>query len=72
MSNTVTLRVPKTLAAWLQEKSARTGISQGQIVREQLELVRRNDTGAKSFMRLAGSIRSGPRDLSTRKGYSRG
>ncbi|MBA2585252.1 MAG: hypothetical protein H0U99_02065 [Chthoniobacterales bacterium] len=72
MSNTVTLRVPKTLAAWLQEKSARTGISQGQIVREQLELVRRNDTGAKSFMRLAGSIRSGPHDLSTRKGYSRG
>jgi hypothetical protein len=70
MSNTITIRVPKSLASWLQEKSARTGISQGQIVREQLESARKSDNGSRRFMRLAGSIRGGPRDLSTRKGYS--
>jgi len=70
MGNTITIRVPKNLAEWLQQKSRRTGISQGQIVREQLERVRRSDKGTKKFMRLAGSIRGGPRDISTRKGYS--
>jgi hypothetical protein len=71
MSNTITVRVPKSLAAWLQEKSARTGLSQGRIIREQLERVRQRDNGARSFVRLAGIIRGGPRDVSTRKGYSR-
>ncbi len=72
MGSTITLRVPKTLAAWLQEKSARTGISQSQIIKEQLERIRKGDKDAKKFMRLAGCIRGGPRDLSTRKGYSKG
>jgi len=71
MGNTITIRVPKTLAAWLQEKSARTGMSQGQIVREQLERVRRGDKKTKNFMRLAGAIRTGTRDLSTRKGFAK-
>ena len=71
MRNTITIRVPKSLSAWLQEKSARTGMSQGQIVREQLERGRRGDKNAKKFMRFAGVIKDGPRDLSTRKGYSR-
>lgn len=71
MSNTVTLRVPKVLAVWLQEQSAQTGISQGQIIREQLERVRKDDKETKKFMRLAGSIHGGPRNLSTRKGYSK-
>jgi predicted DNA-binding protein len=71
MGNTITIRVPKPLATWLQEKSARTGISQGQIVREQLERVRRGDKKTKNFMRLAGAIRTGARDLSMRKGFSK-
>lgn len=71
MSNTITIRVPKGLADWLQQKSVRTGISQGQIVREQLERVRRSDKETKKFMRFAGVIKTGPRDISTRKGYSR-
>ena len=71
MGNTITIRVPKPLASWLQEKSARTGISQGQIVREQLERVRRGDKDTKKFMRLAGSVRNRPRDLSTRRGFSK-
>ena len=68
MGNTITIRVPKTLAVWLQEKSARTGMSQGQIVREQLERSRRGDKKTKKFMRFAGIIKGGPRDLSIRKG----
>jgi len=72
MGKTITIRVPKNLATWLQKKSARTGISQGQIVREQLERVRRGDKKTQNFMRLAGIIRGGPRDVSTRKGYSKG
>lgn len=71
MSNTITLRVPKTLAAWLQEKSARIGVPQSQIIREQLERLRAADAGEKKFMRLAGCIRSGPRNLSTRKGFAK-
>lgn len=71
MGNTITIRVPKNLADWLQQKSRRTGISQGQIVREQLERVRRGDKDTKKFMRLAGSIRGGARDLSTKKGFAR-
>ena len=70
MGNTITIRVAESLATWLQEKSARTGMSQGQIVREQLERVRRGDKKTQNFMRLAGTIKNGPRDLSTRKGFS--
>ncbi len=71
MGNTITIRVPKPLSAWLQEKSARTGMSQGQIVREQLEQIRRGDKKTKNFMRLAGAVRTGARDLSTRKGFAK-
>jgi hypothetical protein len=71
MGNTITIRVPEPLAAWLQEKAAQTGISQGQIVREQLERVRRGDKKTKRFMRLAGAVRTGARDLSQRKGFAK-
>jgi len=71
MSDTVTFRVHKSLANWLQEKSVRMGISQGRFIREHLEHVRRGDKRTQGFMRLAGSIRRGPRDLSTRKGFAR-
>ena len=72
MGDTITVRVPKGLANWLQQKSMRTGMPQGQIIREQLERSRAADKDSKNFMRLAGSVRGKPRDLSTRKGYSRG
>ena len=67
--NTISIRVPKALGDWLQQKSRRTGISQGQIVREQLERVRHTDKGTKKFMRLAGAAKNGPRNLSTSKGF---
>lgn len=71
MSNTITIRVAKPLSTWLQEKAERTGMSQGQIVREQLEQLRRGDKKAKNFMHLAGIVKNGPRDLSSRKGFAK-
>jgi hypothetical protein len=57
------------LAAWLEEEAARTGVSQGKVIRDQLERAKAG-SGARSFMRLAGGVR-GPRDLSKRKGFAR-
>jgi hypothetical protein len=69
MSHTITIRVTKDLAEWLEETAFRSGVSQGQVVREQLEKARTG--GAQQpFMRLAGCV-SGPRDLSTRKGFAK-
>jgi hypothetical protein len=70
MSQTITVRLNKELSTWLEKTAARIGVSQGQIVREQLEKAKSTKTD-KPFMRLAGSIRGLPRDLSQRKGYSR-
>ena len=70
MSHTLTIRLSKELAAWLEHVSAKTGVSQGKIVRDQLEKARAGAPPRQSFMRLAGSVR-GPRDLSSRKGFSR-
>jgi hypothetical protein len=69
MGHTLTIRLDKDLAAWLETESRRTGVSQGKIVRDQLEKARSGSV--RPFMRLAGSVR-GPRDLSRRKGFSRG
>jgi hypothetical protein len=69
MSHTITIRITKDLADWLEAESARTGMSQGQLIRIQLEKARASE-GSKRFMRLAGSVR-GPKDLSSRKGFAR-
>jgi hypothetical protein len=69
MSKTVTIRLTKELATWLEQASRQSGVPKGRIVREQLERAR--ESGKEpSFMRLAGSVH-GARDLSTRKGFSR-
>lgn len=71
MSHTITVRLTKVLAEWLEEVAARTGVPQSRIVREQLERARAGDAGGRrTFMRLAGAVK-GPRDLSARKGFSR-
>lgn len=69
MSQTITVRLTKELAAWLAHVAGKTGVSQGRIIRDQLEKARAGST-RQSFMRLAGSVR-GRRDLSSRKGFSR-
>jgi predicted transcriptional regulator len=70
MSQTITVRLSKDLSAWLEATAERTGVPQGRIVREQLERARAAKAD-RPFMRLAGSIRGLPRNLSQRKGYSR-
>lgn len=70
MSHTITIRLTKELSTWLEETASRTGIPQSRIVREQLEKAK-TATEDKPYMRLAGIMR-GPRDLSQRKGYSKG
>lgn len=69
MSQTITIRLTKDLADWLEDAAARSGVSQGKIVRDQLEKARKNAAN-QSFMRLAGTIR-GSKSLSSRKGFSR-
>jgi hypothetical protein len=69
MSHTLTVRLPKDLADWLEDEAATMGVSQGRIVREHLERAK-GAVPAKRFMRLAGAVR-GARDLSLRKGFSR-
>jgi hypothetical protein len=69
MGHTITVRVDKELATWLEAEAARTGVSQGKIVRDELQRAK-NARGSRPFMRLAGTV-DGPKDLSRRKGFSR-
>jgi Ribbon-helix-helix protein, copG family len=69
MGHTITIRLDRALAEWLEQESRKTGESQGKIVRDQLARARSGAAG-QSFMRLAGKVR-GARTLSTRKGFSR-
>ncbi len=61
MSHTITVR--------LTEEQAQSGVSQGKLVRDQLEKAMASGE-AQGFLRLAGAA-SGPEDLSRRKGFSR-
>jgi predicted DNA-binding protein len=69
MGNTITIRLPEELAEWLRSTARKTGLPVGRLVRDQLELAKR-ETGDKPFLRYAG-VMSGPPDLSSRKGYSK-
>jgi hypothetical protein len=69
MSQTITIRLTPELAAWLEETAASSGVSQGKIVRDQLERARSEAMG-KRFMKLAGRV-SGPKNLSRRRGFSK-
>jgi hypothetical protein len=70
MGHTITIRLDRELAEWLEREARRTGIPQGKIVRDQLERAR-SAASAQPFMRLAGIVTGGPRDVSSRKGFSR-
>jgi hypothetical protein len=70
MSHTISIRLTKELAEWLAETAKRTGVPQGRLVREQLERARAS-AGARAHMRWAGYVKNAPRDLSTRKGFSK-
>ena len=69
MSQTITVRLTKELAAWLEQVAAKMGVSQGRIIRDELEKAKAS-ASSQAFMRLAGAVR-GPKDLSSRRGFSR-
>jgi hypothetical protein len=71
MGQTITFRPTKKLADWIEQAAAQMGVSQGQFIRSHLEQARGGDRTFKKFLRFAGVIRNGPRDLSTRKGFSK-
>jgi hypothetical protein len=68
MCNTITVRLPDELMEWLKTTAAKTGVSQGSIIRSQLEKARALE--ARPFLRLAGRVAADP-DLSSRRGFSR-
>ena len=68
MGNTLTIRLPEDLQRRLRERARRTGLPVGRIVCDSLEKALDKDEPA--WMKYAGTL-SGPRDLSSRKGYSR-
>jgi predicted transcriptional regulator len=69
MSNTLTVRLPGHLAAWLKETAERTGQSRSKVIRLQLEKALAS-AEQKPWMALAGTVR-GPRDLSLREGFGK-
>jgi predicted transcriptional regulator len=69
MSNTLTVRLPEELIERLREKSRRTGLPVNRVVRQSLEKTLEQNT-EPAWMKHAGTI-SGPKNLSSRKGYSR-
>lgn len=42
MGLTITIRLTKELAAWLEATAAKSGVSQGKVVRDELERARAN------------------------------
>lgn len=68
MCNTISVRLPDELINWLKTAAARTGVSQGSIIRNQLEKARALEE--RPFLRLAGQVKSDP-NLSSRKGFSK-
>lgn len=68
MSHTITVRLTKDLAEWLETTARKAGVPQGKIIRDQLEIAR--TSRGKSFMRFAGAV-DRPSDLSKRKGFSK-
>jgi hypothetical protein len=70
MSHTITIRLSKELADWLAETARRTGVPQGKLVRDQLEKAKAA-AGSRPYLRWAGCV-NGPKDLSMRKGFSKG
>jgi predicted DNA-binding protein len=66
MRNTITVRLPDEIAEWLKTAASKTGVSQGSIIRSQLEKARSLEE--RPFLRLAGRVSGDPR-LSLRRDF---
>jgi predicted DNA-binding protein len=74
MSNTLTIRFPEELLERLRQKSRRAGLPVGQVVRQFVEDGLSQDGAHKdnqAWRKYVGIIKGGPRDVSSRKGFSR-
>lgn len=71
MSNTLTVRLPEEMMARLRAKARKSGLPMSKMVRQSLEAALEPDIN-ETWRKYAGIIKGGPRDLSTRKGFSRG
>jgi len=70
MSNTLTVRLPKELLDRLRLVAERTGLPVGRVVRQSLEVTLEKHADPP-WMKYAGTLKGGPPDLSSRKGFSR-
>jgi len=70
MGNTITIRLPEDLQRRLRDKARRTGLPIGRIVCDSLTRTLDKDRDEPAWMKYAGTF-NGPRNLSSRKGYSR-
>ncbi len=74
MGETITIRFPENLQRRLREKARRTGLPVGRVVREFVERGLAEDQPAnnQAWRKYVGIIKGGPKDVSSRKGFSRG
>ena len=70
MSNTLTIRLPEDVLQQLRKRARRTGLPLGRLVRRSIEATLARDEDNR-LMEFAGIIKGGPRDVSSRKGFSR-
>lgn len=70
MSNTLTIRLSEELLGKLRRIAERSGLPVGQVVRESLERALSGEE-QNPLLKFAGVIKGGPRNLSSRKGFSR-
>jgi len=70
MGKTLTVRLPDDLLERLRKKSRGTGLPVGRVVRQALE-TSLDGKETNPLLQFAGVIKGGPRDLSSRKGFSR-
>jgi predicted DNA-binding protein len=70
MSNTLTVRLPEELLEQLRRRARRAGLPVGRVVRQSIENTLFQDENIR-LLEFAGLIKGGPRDLSSRKGFSR-
>jgi hypothetical protein len=70
MNQAITIRLTKELAEWLTDAARHAGMKKQKFILSLLEK-ERTGAGARPYMRLAGSVKAAPRNLSARKGFSR-
>jgi len=62
--------LPEEMLEWLKKTSRRTGIPVGRLVRQSLETTLSKE-GSGPLLEFAGLVKGGPRNVSSRKGFSR-